>query len=58
MSILLLGGEKSCVLFEVVSDGLRLFEVVSNGLKKNRAMARLYFKGSKVQDGLKLFQIV
>ena len=57
MSISLPGGEKSCVLFEVVSDGLRLFEVVSNGLKKNRAMARLYFKGSKVQGGLRWFEI-
>ena len=58
MSISLPGGEKSCVLFEVVSDGLRLFEVVSNGLKKNRAMARLYFKGSKVQGCLRWFQFV
>ena len=47
MSISLLGGEKSCVLFDVVSDGL----------KKNRAMARLCFKGSKVQGGLRWFEI-
>jgi hypothetical protein len=31
-------------------------KVVSNGLKKNRAMARLYFKGSKVQGGLRWFE--